>query len=355
MTVRDEVAIATAALSGDPLEEARRLLLDSGREHLGTGGPFQATVVATEERPESTLRRIRLTDGVRIRHFYLKTLRATAVTRAEQLAAVTAEYRVLRHLHERFVPLAPLAVVKPIACLPECLSLLTEEAAGRRLNLVLSAASPLRPSRQLRRHEDLCRLAGEWLRHFHSIMATTGRYDVSEIFGYCEARLQLILSRPGGGLDLDTALVIERHVRRLASRVTPAELELVGRHNDFRPENMLTDGRGLTVLDFTGFTSGPRLYDFMKFWLKVENLSQGLLPRRRRAAALQGAFRDGYGSAADPRSPLAELLRVAYAVDKISEAVDPALPRPPWSRRLVMAHWYRSQRQWLCRVAQGDA
>ncbi|MGH7385565.1 MAG: phosphotransferase [Candidatus Rokuibacteriota bacterium] len=347
----------TVSPTGDPVERARRLLLDGGPDLLGSAGPFEVTVVATEERPDSTLRRIRLADGLRSRSFYLKTLRTTPATRPGQLAAVTAEHRVLVDLHERFASLAPLSVVKPVACLPESFSLLTEEAAGRGLNLLLSSPNPIRPDGRLRRHTDLCRLAGAWLRHFHAMTAPPagGRYDVSEIFGYCEERLRLMLSQPGGGLDLDTALALERHVRRLASRVTAPELELVGRHNDFRPENVVTDGRSLTLLDFTGFTYGPRLYDFMKFWLRLENLSQGLLPRRRRAAALQAAFHEGYGPAVDPRSPLADLLRVAYAIDKISEAVDPTLPRPPWSRRLVMANWYRSQRQWLWRVAQGDS
>jgi len=348
-------AAPSTAVAADPVQWACRFLVASGRDHLGTDGAYRAAVVATEERPESTLRRIRLGDGSRSRHFYLKTVRATPETTAAQVAAVTTEYRVLATLHEHFRSLSPLSVVKPIACLPEGLSLLTEETVGRPLNLVLAGTNPLRGAGNLRRHADLCRLAGAWLRHFQAITATPSRarYDVAEILGYCEARVQLMLSRPESGLDLDTALAVERHVRRLASRVGSAELELVGRHNDFRPANMLTDGRSLTVLDFTGFTSGPPLYDFMKFWLKLEDLSQGLFPRRRRAAALQAAFREGYGPV-DLGTPLAELLRYAYAVDKLSEGVDPALPRPPWSRRPVMAQWRRSQRQWLRRMAQGD-
>jgi hypothetical protein len=350
-----QTVASTGPVIADPVEWACRLLVEGGREHLGTGGPYRAWVVATEERPESTVRRVRLEDGNRTGHFYLKTVRATPDTAAEQMRAVAAEYRVLADLHAHFQPLSPLSVVRPIACLPEALSLLTEEGAGGRLDRVLAGTNPIRAAGALARHGDLCRLAGSWLRHFQTVAVgpRQGLYDVSEIFGYCEARLQLMLSEPESGLDLDSALAIERHVRSLAGQVSSAELGLVARHNDFRPANMLTDGRSLTVLDFTGFTSGPRLYDFMKFWLKLEDLSQGLFARRRRASVLQAAFQDGYGGI-DPESPLAKLFRYAYAIDKLSEAVDPTSPRPPWSRRAVLAQWRRSQRQWLCRVAKGE-
>jgi hypothetical protein len=110
------------------------------------------------------------------------------------------------------------------------------------------------------------------------------------------------------------------------------------------------DGR-LIVLDFTGYTQGPRLYDFMKFWMRLEYLAFGPPASRARVGRLQQSFRQGYERPVDLDAPLAELLRLANLLDKMSELVEMSPPRG-W-RRLLERAWYRHLCREVGRVAVG--
>jgi hypothetical protein len=331
------------------------MLVADGHRHLGVDGPFTASAVGIRERPDSTIQIIRLAAPAAARQFFLKTLRSTPGTRPEILTALMTEYRVLTDLTIRFAPFQELGVVKPVACLPDHLSLLTEEFPGLTLETLLRQRPLFRSSARSEDVIRLCRLIGKWLRKFQDFTEAgeEAASDLSGLFAYCDERLRIILDSRNGGLDRGTAVATIAHLERLAARISRADLAPVGRQNDFRPENILTNGTRVVVVDFTGYCSGPRLYDFMKFWMKLEDLDSWTVGRRPVTARYKQAFREGYGSAVDPSSPLADFLRVAYLLDKISEAVDPDLPPAPLSRRFIMSRWYQTQRKRLHQIVYG--
>lgn len=359
MTAMPDVHPTAARPAAPPIPSVQRacqILVGDGHRHLGVQGPFTATPVAVEQRPDSAIHVIRLAAPTAERRFFLKTLRSTPGARQETVTALMTEYRVLTDLRARFAPFPRLDVVKPVACLPDDLSLLTEEFPGRTLETFLRHRPLFRPSAQSQDAVRLCRLTGEWLRRFQEFTAAGdgAAFDVFELFAYCDERLRIILDSRDGGLDRRIAAATIKHLERLAAGIPRADLALVGRQNDFRPENILTDGTRVVVVDFTGFRPGPRLYDFMKFWMKLEDLGSWPAGRRRVTARLQQAFREGYGPAVNLSSPLAAFLRVAYMLDKISEAVDPDLPPARLGRRFVMSRWYRTQRQRLHQIVYGS-
>jgi len=344
-----------AGLLAPSLERACQTLVADGYRHLGVDGPFTAKAVAVQQRPDSTIRVIRLVAPAATRQFFLKTLRSTPGTRPEILTALMTEYRVLTDLTARFAPFPELGVVKPVACLPDHLSLLTEEFQGPTLETRLRHRPFFRSSERSEDAVRLCRLTGKWLRHFQDFTGAGkgAAFDLSELFAYCDERLRIILDSRDGGLDRGTAAATVKHLERLAAGIPGADLAPVGRQNDFRPENILTNGTRVVVVDFTGYCSGPRLYDFMKFWMKLEDLDSWAVGRWSVTATLKEAFREGYGLGVDPSSPLVEFLRVAYLLDKISEAVDPDLPPAPLSRRFIMGRWYQTQRKRLHQIVYG--
>jgi len=347
------VPMESPAPPASALDHTFRLLSGEGG---GARPTAPARVVARRRRPDSTIHVISVGEGGSARRFYLKTLHVGAATHSERRQAIVAEHETLRRLRESFAGEPHLTVVRPVACFPDDLSLLTEEWPGRSVDAVLGGGRLPASGPRRKRRRELCRLAGEWLRHFQSFTATTAPapFDLSQLFSYCDERLRIIVDSRRGGLDARVASDLTHRLHDLARDVGPEELTPVGRHNDYRPENMLTDGARLAVLDFTGITTGPRLYDFMKFWMKLEDLSAPPFGRRRSLGGLQAAFLDGYGHPLDLRAPLALLIRAAFALDKLSEAVDPDLPRPSLTRRPAMAFWYRLQRRRLLAFVQGE-
>jgi len=344
------------------VEEARRLppdaaraceaLVVGGERHLRDHGPFTARVVDVRRRAHSVIHVISLSNGRRARRFYLKRLNTNPSVHDRKLRECVTEYRLLEELTHRFASFADLGVIRPIACWPEDLAFLTEEFPGQNVELVLrDDVRRLWSPSALRRAAALCRKAGEWLRHFQSYtVPDVSTFDVDELIAYCDLRISTILDGAEGLLTRPLSQVVMRHVTNLAATFSESERELVGRHNDLRPDNMLTRDERLVVVDFTGFTYGPRLYDYMKFWMRLDYMAFGALPIGRRVEALKAGFAEGYGRAVDLDAPMAQFLRIANILDKMSELADP--PSRPLHRRLVDRRWHRHLlRQLRCSVA----
>ena len=316
-------------------------------------GPCTTRVVAVQSRSHSTATVIELRGGRERRRFFLKTLSITEANRDLKRAQIAEEHRVLEDLSLRFQPYDDLGVITPVACWPDRLSMLTEEFPGEKLSARIGRSKRFRSPAVAGQVTDLCRRVGRWLGLFQAFTKPMdgGASDVGALLAYCDRRLARLGASPASGIHgLDRALV--RYLERSAGAVSPADLLPVGCQNDFRPDNIMTDGRAIAVLDFTGFTEGPALYDFMKFWMKLEDFKHGLMFREAVVAGWQQAFREGYGAPVDLDGPLCRLLQVANVLDKMSEFVLPA--RSGYQlRRLVLASRHRAHVAWLRRVIEG--
>jgi Ser/Thr protein kinase RdoA (MazF antagonist) len=340
---------ARAAPVPDHVASACRLLEASGEEYLKHTGPFRAAVVRAERRAHSTIHVVSLRAADCEQRFFLKTRHATPASEGVRRGEVVREYQLLGELWDHLVTSPQLAVVKPVALLAEDLAFLTEEFPGCKLDALLASGGRLAPRRVLARLVDLCELAGLWLARFQAFTAgrRTTPYDVSELLSYCEERIARLVDSRWGGLDRPRGILVMRHLERLARAVDATDLVITGRHNDFRPDNMLARDNRVAVLDFTGFTYGPRLYDFMKFWMRLEYLAFTPLPVARDVMRLKNAFRQGYGGDVDLQGPMAQVLRLANILDKLTELVE--LPRLAW-RGVLNCLWTRDLHRQVSRA-----
>ncbi len=316
----------------------------------------RAEVAHVVERTHSTCTVLRLSAAGVARRFYLKTLESTEASRALKRAQLVEEYRLLEDLSPRFAPYPGLGVITPVACWPEDLSLLTEEFPGESLEAAIGRANRFRGEHPAEQIETLCRLAGRWLSLFQMFTKPTASQpdEMGPLLAYCERRLQILGDAPGSGADTGLVRAVRAHLGRLAAEVSPEELTSVGRQNDFRPDNIVTDGTRIAVLDFTGFTSGPALYDFVKFWMKLEDYGSGPLFGTGRVTRWQAAFAEGYGSMVDLTAPLARFLLLANRLDKMSEFAAGDGPSPGPLRRLSLRRWYGAQLRSVRAAVAGD-
>ncbi len=324
------------------VERACALLEQEGRRFLPENGGVCATVVSVQPRTQSTIYVIALRNGRAEKRFYLKTLNLDSNGRAAKIQAAATEYQVLQELTTRFAPYPQLGVVKPAASMPEDLSLLTEEFPAQKLDVVLARASRFsQRNKETQRAVFLCHLVGEWLRRFQTFTFPdpASSYDPSELLAYCDERLRIIMTDTRRRMTQGHSAAVRRHLEGLIDRLEPAELRLTGRQNDFRPDNMLTRDGKLVVLDFTGFTYGPPLYDFMKFWMRLDYLGFGPTTAAARIERMKCAFAEGYQHPVNLRSPMARFLRLANILDKMSELVE--MPPAGVARGILDRLWYR--------------
>jgi hypothetical protein len=208
-------------------------LLALASRYLPVGGPVHAEVLRSERRRQSTIHVIGLRSPGGARRFYLKTLNPNGVPWSDLAERVRTEYALLEELSTRLARHSHLGVVTPVACFPEDLSFMTEEFSGEKLDHVLARSTRLVGVPRRDPAAELCEAAGEWLRRFQELTASTGpaRHDLADLLAYCEERLRHVLAAGRGALEPYRARAIMRHLEHLGGEVAEAHLELTGRQN----------------------------------------------------------------------------------------------------------------------------
>jgi glycosyltransferase involved in cell wall biosynthesis/Ser/Thr protein kinase RdoA (MazF antagonist) len=204
------------------------------------------------------------------------------------------EYAALELLWREFTRrTARLNVPQPLAHLPEHAALLMEKCAGERLDGALRW-SRLRKNREAR--EQLLRVVeacGEWLATFHEITKRAG--SPVEIYERIERdfRDELVTCRELGLEAQLTSRIAQQFEQRKAA-VFNGEHEIVGRHCDFAPYNVIFSGERVAVIDFEGFARGIVYDDLCYFLGMLETMPRYHLSSEMSQRAREN-FLKGYG------------------------------------------------------------
>jgi aminoglycoside phosphotransferase (APT) family kinase protein len=179
-------------------------------------------------------------------------------------AKAQLEYETLRRLSEAFASIPGCSVARPIAYFSEYKAVVTEKADGKNLHTLLN-----RPLRSLLRIDakkgmEWCYQAGRWLRKFQEVTKRPEKEKfASESF---RGEVEGLAKRCGTlGFSPLSARRILSWARSELERVGEPELQVVGQHPDFQPQNILVTSNGITVLDFTSFKYGNRYHDVACF------------------------------------------------------------------------------------------
>ncbi|MBE9510649.1 MAG: hypothetical protein IMY71_07215, partial [Bacteroidetes bacterium] len=141
---------------------------------------------------------------------------------------VQKEYDILKYLHDEFVSLKSVNVVKPIALIAEDNIIVTEEFGGAKLNQLLLDHIRWIPSKQKKEQiKKIFYYCGNWLKYFHKFT----KKDGNEILSYDHfiKSIEKILSYSDEyGLTKDMHDKIYRFVENKFDIINEKELELVG-------------------------------------------------------------------------------------------------------------------------------
>jgi aminoglycoside phosphotransferase (APT) family kinase protein len=146
---------------------------------------------------------------------------------------------------------------------------------------------------------EACRAAGGWLRTLHENGdrdAERRKFDTADKLGYLTNRYSAVLRKSSKIWSAYRCLEQE------SSRIGTSVFRAVQLHGDFKPENMLCDGRRYVGLDVQWLTAGPAVYDLAPFLnhLWLGGRSFGSLASRHYRLAETG-FLAGYGYSDDTR------------------------------------------------------
>jgi hypothetical protein len=351
-TTPETIAVPETVLPA--LTSAQAVIRDLEWERAGTAQELRIDVQSSQTRAHSVITVLAATSRAGVRRYYLKTLRATEANLDLKRAQARQEYELLGTLWQRFELFEQLGVIRPIACWPDRLSILTEGFEGEKLSRFLHRGRGLKAADAQAQIATLCRHVGQWLGLFQRFTSHPGpeTFEPAELLAYCQRRLRILGDARSASFGATEAVKVMSGLERIAAHVEARDRSLVGRHNDFRPDNIVTDGARIAVLDFTGFGLGPPLYDFVKFWMKLDDLRLGIAFRPSVVRRWQRAFTEGYGQPVELGAPLCALLRAANILDKLSEAALPRAAAPPLMRRVLRTLHHRAHVRMLHHVME---
>jgi thiamine kinase-like enzyme len=253
-------------------------------------------------------------------------------------AKAQLEYETLQWLSEAFTSVPGCAVVCPIAYFSEYKAVVTKKAEGTSLYAWLN-----RPLHRLlgidrTRVEGWCCQAGGWLRKFQELTAKgeQERFESGRFWGEIESILQrcdrLGFSRPFRER-------IGAWLKSELDRLGEPEVEVVGQHPDFHPQNILVASKGITVLDFTSFRHGNRYHDVASFLTFLDSRLKHPFFRPAQIDHLRANFLRGYRLLA-LEDPFLQLCCVKEMLNYCATLLS-RMPGASWSLGMVQRFFHR--------------
>lgn len=264
--------------------------------HFGTA-QVRLAPVSHEERPFSHLLRVGVWRPGSDRpdcHLFVKRFKPKAeeggVERMRQ--RVLHDYQVSRRIFDAMAAVPGAGAVRPIACYPDHLTVVTQQADGETLMAHLDRHARWFPaSRTLEHLAGTMAAVGRWVRVFQSTQPGDRLVRLADWRDYVAIRLDRLVDQ-----RIVTRSFRERllgHLDLLGAQVPEAELSEVIIHADLAPGNVLVAGDGIVVLDFAMTQRGATVHDLSRLYVQLDALRakpqfRGAVVRRLQSALLEG-------------------------------------------------------------------
>ena len=330
-----------------------------GRQYFGPSFVGVAPVRALD-RPFSTILEIRVKVQAGTDNAFVKILKPRANTEAEiesMRQNVVKDFEMTSRVHQGLSRYPGLTAVRPIACFPEDLAIVTEQAVGKTLAELLTQAAGWPNPHARQRLVRTVRQAGTWIRAAQAALPQDREIAIDTVKTYFDRRLTDMEARGPMRLTRAGRVALERHRDRLIELAlmdqgTHIGFPAVWIHADFCPENVIVrDGR-MTVLDFTMAKAGTIYHDVSHLYLWIESMTAKPWFRRRITALLQAELLDAFEPGLTPDRPLFALTLLQHVLCHLVEIQSGGRSR---IARLYAARLHARHRQWLAAAAGLDA
>jgi len=309
--------------------------------------------LALADREAAQVLRARLrTGGSTGRHIFVKVFKPRGPSADDwhfMRARLMNDFAMTSEVHDALNGYSDLAAVRPIACLPDDLILVTEEAPGEPFDSMLERHAVWQPdNRTLNGLLHIAGRVGAWLRAFQGIRRLDRRITIDDMREYLDVRLKRLVSSPKGGFCELRRKSVLSYFDAISRDVVRADLSEVLVHGDIAPSNILVDGRGpgprIVVIDFAMTCTGGMFFDVARLFTQFDFLKAKPKFRPHIVARLQTALLAGFNPALRPSDPLFKLFELQHVICHVANlSLNPA---PPIARLYNLYQLHRHHR-WL--------
>ncbi len=258
---------------------------------------------------------------------------------------VLNDYATTVRVHSQMAALDGFSAVRPIACFPDELALVTERVTGETLGAVLERDASWWPAATgLAKLERTFTCAGAWIRAFQEGTPAGAMFSLAGMRDYLDVRLRRLTSMPRARFPHEWRSGILRYFDARSVEVSSDDLREAPVHADIAPGNVLVDGADIIVIDFAMATTGGKYHDVARLYSQLEFLNCKPKFRSSVVARLQSALLRGFEPGLSPRHPLFELFLVQHVVCHLAN-----LSGHPGSGLSRPYNWYQrhAHRRWL--------
>jgi serine/threonine protein kinase len=261
---------------------------------------------------------------------------------------VERDFAVTQRVFDRMAGGESYGAVRPIACYPAHLAIVTEEMPGetllkvveQRMRWVFDAA-------RCRDLQDVFASAGRWIRDFQE--PADGAFSLEWIRDYIDNRLQRIAKVSGRRGERLRERVLQ-HIDHLSSQLPTEPAAAVTVHADLSPSNIMACGSRVVVLDFAMARPGHPLQDVARLFTQLDLLT--LKPQYRQSVVrpLQQALLRGFDAALGMDDPAFRLQVLAQRINHLGSLSTKkyGIVERTYNRFIVRQHW-----RWIQRETQG--
>ena len=315
------------------------------------GPPARVLPVAYEERPFSSVLRVRAIEPAGDACYFVKIYKSTQDPgNIEKIRArVSQDFVTTQRLARAMTTDPRLRVVDVIACYPDHLAIVTRQAVGDTLRAYLDRHASWFPGAGTRaRLMAALSTVGEWIRAFQRLDPAGGVIEECELREYVDVRLKRLVQR---GIYSGTRReAILAYLAGLGATMSHGDLARVLVHADMAPGNILIATDRVTVLDLAMVQRGAPLHDITRLYLQLDVLRAKPQFRPRVVAAIQRALLHGYDPGLSAAHPLFRYLVMLHRINHLSTLTlnRESFPASMVSRRVLQVHrsWIDSE---LCR------
>jgi hypothetical protein len=297
-----------------------------------------------EARPFSDVWRANVAGAPRTTAIYIKVAKLNAAGPSLDVlrARLRSDFETTTRVHHAMSPDPHLAAVRPIACFPEDLALVTEEVPGVNLLRLLE----VRTSRWTRDEtpEAVFEHAGRWIRRFQEIEGTAAPLPFDTLREYMDVRLRRLTTKPAAAFDESGRRRVLSFLDARRSEVDASDLIDVAIHGDFAPANAIADGSRVAVLDFAMNKRGTKFHDISRFHMQMALLKLKPQQDGRAVALLQSALLRGYQADLSASRPVFQVLLLLHTINHFETLVTKAATFPS---NLYNRYVARRHRRWI--------
>lgn len=241
------------------------------------------------------------------------------------LNQAAVEYDTLSTFYPRFENIDNCSVLKPVACISEHNTLITEYVEGTALSDELKYLHYFSSLARFRQLKEYFRLCGMWLEHLQEIagVAVSNDLDYEYFLTHCDERLAWLEANSTSHIPVGFRKAVMDYLEDLASSSKGVDIPMTGRHSDFGPWNILCHDGQITVLDFVGYRTDPLPMNILSVLVYMDSQKRGLANSRRRIDKLTRSFLDGFGPLPSMPQPVILICEAFHRIISLGSAATP--------------------------------